>query len=76
MAKFEKDDNYLIVNTSTKKGVESAPSLCSAISLVDSLNRRCIEYETSTRYAVITKPDWEWIGWDEVKLKYEEKVYD
>lgn len=68
MAQFEKKDDYLIVNTNTKKGVESAPSLCSALLLIDNLNKKCIEYGTSTRYQVIIKPDWEWLGWDEVKI--------
>ena len=71
MAQFEKLDEYLIVNTNTKNGVESAESLCTALMLVDNLNQKCIEQGTSTRYKVLVKPDWEWIGWGEVKIKVE-----
>lgn len=71
MAQFEKLDEYLIVNTNTKNGVESAESLCTALILVDNLNQKCIEHGTSTRYKVLVKPDWEWIGWGEVKIKVE-----
>ncbi len=68
MAQFEKLDEYLIVNTNTKNGILSAKSLCNALMLVDDLNQKCIEQNASTRYNVIVKPDWEWIGWDEVKI--------
>jgi hypothetical protein len=68
MAQFEKLDEYLIVNTNTKNGMLSAKSLCNALVLVDDLNQKCIEHSTATRYKVIVKPDWEWIGWDEVKI--------
>ena len=71
MAQFEKLDEYLIVNTNTKNGVESAESLCNALILVDNLNQKCIEQGTSTRYKVLVRPDWEWIGWGEVKIKVE-----
>ena len=71
MAQFEKLDEYLIMNTNTKNGVESAESLCTALILVDNLNQKCIEQGTSTRYKVLVKPDWEWIGWGEVKIKVE-----
>jgi hypothetical protein len=71
MAQFEKLDEYLIVNTNTKNGVESAKSLCNALILVDNLNKKCIEQGTFTRYKVLVKPDWEWIGWGEVEIKVE-----
>lgn len=68
MAQFEKDDDYLIVNTDTKNGMLSAKSLCNALILVDDLNQKCVEQSISTRYKVLVKPDWKWLDWGEVEI--------
>lgn len=68
MAQFDKTDDYLIVNEVSKTPTQSARTLSSALVIVDSLNERCYKLGTSARYKIVTKPDWEYVDWGEVKI--------